>query len=1185
MSAVGAFFAKIGSWIANTWANATFLGSAALGKAMLVATAATLVVGTRNFMQMRDMLAKGQDILANKVAAGGKLPIVYGSRRVGAQVVYMDTASNSSSHLFIVYALSVGEVENIMLDSIEIDGNPLDDPNQFRNGGYIGSDKISSGAGSLCTANQTSGSVDLTGGTFGTNPALGGYRYVFNAHHGAASQSADPMLRASIGSQWTTAHKLNGVAYIAASFIYDAKGQFRGVPQITVQVQGKKIYDQRQDSTNGGSGSQRLATPSTYAWSDNPAIIFQDYILNNEYGKGLPSNKVNFSTFTTAANLCDVEVDQPYFNGTAKPITWSGVAGDDFLILADDDAWWQGKVGELLSIYDANGNQVLDREEILAARRNRFFGTNVTYYKWFIGTTLGSTFSSQSGTYLVKTKRFTCNGYVDGNKTVMQNANELLSNMRGIFTYFNGNYELQIEDTGSATFNINDNHIIAEAGISVTYGDKDKRANKVIVEFFNANKKYELDTATVLHTASVSGEDYTYDDGGEVLEVRAEFPFCSDPYIAHNMGKAILTRSRNQTRVTFAATPELFKTNVGDIVSLTYAGLGFNNKIFRIELLEIQPSGLLTVSMDEYFDVYTWEVPPQEPLEELANIPSAYAVSPPANLSFTDTDDSSTGRPFITWTLPTNFPTHQFRVNVKDSSGNQVKNSIVDVNNCDLNFLPVDANYVASVTCLNSMGVESSPTTLTFTIGDAPTGTPDIKDNAIVTDKLPDSTGTSDGVTGAKIANLAITNAKINDLNATKITAGTIATARLNVADIISTGSIIVTGSNISNLTNNSAFINGGQVNTNVTAISGGVITTGTVNTARLNVADIISTGSIIVTGSNISNLTNNSGFVDASGAASAAPVQSVAGSTGAVSASTIITAGNIVVQGDNISDLTNNSSFINGSAVNSNVTNISGGAIQTGTVAAARIDVSGVISAGSIIVSSNLTDGSTSISGGNINTGTINANRLQIDDVTIDTDGNGNLIIKSNGVDTAQIKDDAITDAKVLNLNASKITAGSIDSARINVDTLAVKKFADVSSTIISQTGGNFPLEVFGSVFQRASTNFSTQTTATGTYLSLAIGSVRNGAKYRAILSGVYGDCSGGFLEYSIDGSNYVQAAGGIQSITFGAGTFRTYVIVYSGSISGMSSSQSTVSWRLRWTGQLRSTYQSLYVFIDNTQ
>ena len=48
-------------------------------------------------------------------------------------------------------------------------------------------------------------------------------------------------------------------------------------------------------------------------------------------------------------------------------------------------------------------------------------------------------------------------------------------------------------------------------------------------------------------------------------------------------------------------------------------------------------------------------------------------------------------------------------------------------------------------------------------------------------------------------------------------------------------------------------------------------------------------------------------------------------------------------------------------------------------------------------------------------------------------------------------------------------------------------------------------PLEVFGSVFERASTDFTTQTQSTGTYLPLSIGDVRNGAKYRAIMGQVY--------------------------------------------------------------------------------
>ena len=836
-------------------------------------TIATLAVGVKGYLQTRAMLAKGQDIMANKTAAGGKLPVIYGNRRVGCQVVYMDTASNSSSHLFVVYALSAGEVDEIMLETLEIDGNPLTDSNQFRNGGYIGSDKISSGSGSLCTANQTTGSVDLTGGTFGTNPASSGYRYVFNAHHGAATQTADPMLRASIGSQWTTAHKLNGVAYIAASFIYDSKGQFRGVPQITVQVKGKKVYDQRKDSTNGGTGTQRLATPSTYGWSDNPAIIFQDYILNNEYGKGLPSSQVNFTTFTTAANKADTLVDQPYFNGSAKSLTWSGTAGDNFItILGTEESWWQNKVGELISLFDANGNGVLDAIEITEARRDGFFNESSVDYKIFIGATLSQTYSSQSGTSLVQVKRFHCNGYLDGNKTVMDNAKELLANMRGIFLYVDGKYELQIEDTGSSTFSITDNHIISDSGISVDYGNKDKKANKVIVEFFNANKKYELDTATVLHTATTDANDFTSDDSGEVLEVKAEFPYVSDPYIAYNMGKAILTRSRNQTSMQFVGTPEMYKLNVGDIVTLTYAGLGFNGKVCRVEALELHSDGLVGVSLIEYFDVYTWEVPPQEPLEELANIPSAYAVLPPAGLSFTDTDASATGRPFISWTLPTDFPTHQFRVNVKDSSGNQVKNSIIDVNNCDLNFLPVNANYVASITCLNSLGVESSPATLTFTIGDAPTGTPDIKNDAIVTDKVNDLAITTGkiadlaitnakianaiidtakiadaSITTAKIANLAVTDAKINSLTANKLTAGTIDASQITVtnldADNISAGTLNANRIQIDDVTldtdgNGNLIIKSGGVGTG--QIANGAITTVLINDDAITTAKII---------------------------------------------------------------------------------------------------------------------------------------------------------------------------------------------------------------------------------------------------------------------------------------------------------------------------------------------------------
>ena len=1181
-TAILGFFEAVGVFITKSWVQGVLF-------------TATLAIGVKGYRESRQMLAKGQDIMANKVAAGGKLPVIYGSRRVGCQVVYMDTAGNNSTHLNVVYALSVGEVEEIMLHTLEIDGNPLTDPNQFRNGGYLGSDKISSGAGSLCTANQNLGSQDLAAGTFGTNPALGGYRYVFNAHHGAASQTADPMLVATTGGKWTSAHKLNGVAYIAGSFIFDAKAKtFSGVPRITVQVKGKKVYDQREDSTNGGSGSQRLATPSTYQWSDNPAIVFQDYILNQEYGKQIPSSQINFSTFTTAANKADVLLDQPYFNGTAKPITWSGVAGDDFITLADDVAWWQGKVGELLSIYDANGNQILDAEEIRAARRNRFFGDNITYYKWFIGTTLGSTFSPQSGTYLVKTKRFQCNGYLDGNNSVMENAKELLANMRGIFLYVNGKYELQIEDTGSSTFSITDAHIIADGGISVDYGNKDKKANKVVIEYFNAGKKYELDTATVLHTASVSGEAYTYDDGGEELEIKAEFPYVTDPYIAYNMGKAILTRSRNQTTMQFLGTPEMYKLNVGDIVDLSYAGLGFNGKICRVEALELQSDGLLGVSLIEYFDVYTWEVPPQEPLEALQNIPSAYAVKAPTNLAFTDTDDSNTGRPFLSWSLATDFPTYQFRINVKDSAGNQQINKIVDVNNCDLNFLPVDTNYVASVTSLNTMGVESNPATLTFTVGDAPTDTPDIKDDAVTLPKIgadvlaainaggvgstqliksttaPTTRGDGSALQSQDLwadtndnNQIYVRNAsnngweKARDSSLVTLYNSLSSTVSTNTSNISTAQGDIVTlttdtSANASAITNLTA-----SVNTNTAGIS-------TEQTARANAdtalaADITSLTSTV--GTNTSAISSEATTRANADTALASDITSltstVSGNTSAISSEATTRASADAALTTSITNLTSTVGT-NTASVSTNASAITDINDNASAAYVLQLNANGKVA--QMVLESNADAG----------TGATSTISFLADTFKIDNDAGTSVspfVVSGGSV--------FIDNARITNLSGTKI----------DVDTLAVKYFANVSSKIYDHqsTPVAVPLLKYGSAIRGAG-GTTTYTGSNASFVPFTITQIRNKASYTATLSAVLGNVNGGSVQYSLDNSTWVNASGGDTNIYWNAGTYRGYTYTYQGDITNMTASQTSVYWRVYFSGGYNHTYMQLHVTMDNT-
>jgi len=713
-------------------------GPIAIGVAVGLAAAS----GVNNYINAKEaakelaqsLQAKTEGIKANKTTAGGRIPIIYGSRRVGAQVVYLNTADNSNQDLFVVYALCVGEIENIDAATIEIDGTPIDDGERFKDGAYIGSDKVTSGNFSLNSVDNTGAFTSLPPVTYtpflgtsrritqkGSSPT-GVYRMVFNLHHGAETQTADPMLVASTNGEWTSNHKLNGIAYIAAKYRYDPNGMFRSIPRLTVEVQGKKVFDPRDTS-------QTFGNISTYKWSDNPALTFLDYITNDEYGKGLPIAKINTSTFTTAANLADVKNNNADFSGSLATLNWNGVNGQNRVYIEGFPSWRKFKVGDALTLRDNNNNVVVNERIITQVDKRYQYGSNTPYYivYWDSAFPLTANYSV-SGFALSKVRRFHCNGVVDPDRNIIENSKELLATMRGIFTYVDGKFELEIEDTGSSSFSINDSHIIGDSGITVNYGDKDSRANKVIVEYVNGQNNFEPDTVTILHNAL---PNFTSDDGGEELEITAQFPHITNPYIAYNMGKAILTRSRNQMSVSFTGTPEIYKLNIGDIVDLTYANLGFSGKVFRVLMMELQPNGFVNITLQEYFDVYTWEVPPQQAVNDAVNIPNGYSVDAPDNLTFTDTNSSSIGRPILTWDVPSDFAYNEYRVNVKDSSGNQLMNKVVNEHTADMNFLPKGSNYVASVSSLNSTGVESSATNLTFSVGDKPVVTNDIQDGSV----------------------------------------------------------------------------------------------------------------------------------------------------------------------------------------------------------------------------------------------------------------------------------------------------------------------------------------------------------------------------------------------------------------------------------------------------------------------
>ena len=189
--------------------------------------------------------------------------IVYGEVKTAGAVVYDGATGNNNKFLHRVIALTGHEIESfervwindsyVDFSDIDVDGNvPLVvDPDGSTSNRYDGKLRI-------------------------------------NFHSGSPSQTADSDLVSEV-AEWTSNHRLRGVAYIYCRFKFDQDAYPNGVPEVQVTLKGKKLYDPRTDTT---------------VWSDNPALCLRDYITS-KYGLSEETTNIDDDLVISAANVCD----------------------------------------------------------------------------------------------------------------------------------------------------------------------------------------------------------------------------------------------------------------------------------------------------------------------------------------------------------------------------------------------------------------------------------------------------------------------------------------------------------------------------------------------------------------------------------------------------------------------------------------------------------------------------------------------------------------------------------------------------------------------------------------------------------------------------------------------------------------------------------------------------------------
>src|SRR6056300_4919 len=233
--------------------------------------------------------AKG--VLINKTSSNAHIPVIYGTRKVGGNVVFLETSGEDNTYLYMAIILSEGEISDI---------------NEI----YVND-------------NLVTWSVDLADNTQVTVNASDSNYYkddesliTVEPHFGSDSQTASSLL--STLSSWGSNHKLQGLSYLAIRFQWNSDA-FGSIPTVHSVVKGKKVYNPNLDSTKtGGSGTHREDTSSTWEYSDNAVYQLLDYLRNDRYGMGIANEYFdsNYADWQTAGDVCDTDIT-PYSGASA----------------------------------------------------------------------------------------------------------------------------------------------------------------------------------------------------------------------------------------------------------------------------------------------------------------------------------------------------------------------------------------------------------------------------------------------------------------------------------------------------------------------------------------------------------------------------------------------------------------------------------------------------------------------------------------------------------------------------------------------------------------------------------------------------------------------------------------------------------------------------------------------------
>ena len=584
--------------------------------------------------------------------------IIYGERMASGPLVFVATSGTDNGNLHMVIPLAGHEVEAV---------------------------------GEIFFTDEAIGPLDAGG-----NVISGRFsgKATIKKHLGADDQAADSDLVSEV-ADWTTAHRLRGIAYLYAKLKYNRDVFPTGIPNVKALVKGRKVVDWRDAAIAVSSSSvanpttittaaahglgpgdrvfifghtgatpeirgehQVLTAPSSTTltididvtvagaggslyemrWSDNAALCIADYLVN-DFGLGAdPADELDQAAAVTAANICDEEVD---LSASTPTFTFTADAATE--VCTQDSPPENDKYEPL---HPGDGVELTTTGTLpggLSPSPTRYYAIPDSESTYRLATSLGlaragvavDIADAGSGAHTCTRKsqpRYTVNGVVKLDARPAEIIEGLLGAMFGTLTYTQGLYTMFAGAyTGPAAVTLNESNLRGEISVRPRPGK---------AELHNAVRGTLTDRDQLWQPTefpSVTNATYEAADGGERIFKDIELRHVTESARAQRLAKLTNERDRQGLVCEFPANLTALELAVMDTVNLTIDQLGWSAKEFELVGWTLAEEGGVDLVLKETAAaVYAFDPDNDTTVVDLApntTLPSAFTVAAPTSLT------------------------------------------------------------------------------------------------------------------------------------------------------------------------------------------------------------------------------------------------------------------------------------------------------------------------------------------------------------------------------------------------------------------------------------------------------------------------------------------------------------------------------------------------------------------------